>query len=74
MNRRRRGPDDPRPMLALLACIAGYALLRLVHHLDPGRLSSLIARASAPPIALAATVIASALARQRHVATRRTLA
>jgi hypothetical protein len=54
--------------------VAGLALLRIVDRLDPGRLSNLIPRASALPIALVATVIASALARQRHVATRRTLA
>jgi hypothetical protein len=74
MNRHRRGSDDPKPLLALLAVAAGYALLRLLDRLDPGRLSNLLPRASALPIALGATVIATALARQRHVATRRTLA
>ncbi|MBS1885648.1 MAG: hypothetical protein JSU06_00500 [Actinobacteria bacterium] len=74
MTGRRRGPDDPRPLLALLACAAGYALLRLVDRLGPGRLSHLVAGPAALPIALGATVIATALARQRHVATRRTLA
>ncbi|HEY2053227.1 MAG TPA: hypothetical protein VGH14_04755 [Solirubrobacterales bacterium] len=74
MTGRRRGSDDPRPLLALVACVAGYALLRLVHRLDPGRLSHLISGPAALPIALGATVIASALARQRHLATRRTLA
>lgn len=74
MNRRRRGPDDPRPLLALLACIAGYATLRFLGRLEPGRLSDLAHRTSTLAIALGATVIATAAARHRHLATRRTLA
>jgi hypothetical protein len=66
--------SDPRPLLALAACLLAYWLYRLASQLDPGQLSHLIPSASALPIALGATAIASALARQRHVATRRTLA
>jgi hypothetical protein len=74
MTRNGRGSDDPRPLLGLLAIIAGGALLRLIGRLDPGRISNLPLRPAALPIALGVTVIASALARQRHVATGRTLA
>jgi hypothetical protein len=73
MTRNRRGSDDPRPLLGLLAVVAGFALLRLLDRLDPDRISSLPLRSASLPIALGATVIASALARQRHVATGRTL-
>jgi hypothetical protein len=73
MNRRGRGQDDPKALLALVACIAGYALLRVVDGLDPGRLSNIRPSASTISIALGLIVIASALARQRRVATRRTL-
>jgi hypothetical protein len=73
MTRKGRGSDDPRPLLGLLGVVAGFALLRLLHRLDPDRISKLPLRPAALPIALGATVIASALARQRHVATARTL-
>src|SRR6201999_3971416 len=63
MNRRARGSDDPRPLLALLACVAGYSFLRLAHHLDPGRLSKIEPRGSTIAIAAGVTLIASALAR-----------
>jgi hypothetical protein len=63
--------SDPRPMLALLATLLGYALWRLLSHIQP---QALLADASSlAPIALGATAIASALARQRRIATRRTL-
>jgi hypothetical protein len=71
---RHRGSGDLVSLLALIACVAGYALLRLLDRVDPGRLSRLLTGSAAPPIALGATAIASALARQRHIATRRTLA
>jgi hypothetical protein len=74
MNRRGRGGDDPRSLVALLACVAGYALIRLVDRLDPGRLSKIQPRASSIAIAIGSILIASALARQRHIVTRRTLA
>jgi hypothetical protein len=61
-------------LLALLACLAGYATLRFLGRLEPGRLSDLALRTSTLTIALGATVIATALARHRHLATRRTLA
>jgi hypothetical protein len=73
VNRRRRGPDDPRPLLALLACIAGYPTLRFLSRLEPGRLSDLALRTSTLAIALGATVIATALARHRQLSTGRTL-
>jgi hypothetical protein len=69
-----RGSEDPRALLALVAAIAAYAVLRLAHRLDPDRLSRLQPRASTIAIAAGVTLIASALARQRHNATRRTLA
>lgn len=74
MNRRRRGSDDPRPLLALFACLAGYATLRFLGRLEPGRLFDLAHRTSTLAIALGATVIATALARHRQLSTRRTLA
>ncbi len=74
MNGRRRGSDDPRPLLALLACVAGYSLLRVLHRLDPARLSNISPRGSTIAIAAGVSLIASALARQRHLATGRTLA
>jgi hypothetical protein len=74
VNRRDRGSNDARSLLALVACIAGYAALRLARSLDPGRLSSIQPRASTVAIAAGVILIASALARQRHIATRRTLA
>jgi hypothetical protein len=54
--------------------VAGYSLLRLVHRLDPGRLSNIQPRGSTIAIAAGVSLIASALARQRHTATGRTLA
>jgi hypothetical protein len=74
MNRSGGDRGDPRALLALVACIVAYWLYRVASHIDPGRLDHLVPRASALPIALGATAISSALARQRHVATRRTLA
>jgi hypothetical protein len=71
---RRRGPDDSRALVALVACLAGFSILRLLGHLEAGRLSNLAARTSALPIALGATMIAAALATHRRHATRRTLA
>jgi len=73
VNRSSGDRGDPRPLLALAACILAYAGYRLLAHLEPARLAHLIPRASALPIALGATAIATALARQRHIATRRTL-
>ena len=63
--------SDPRPMLALAALLLGYALWRLLSHIHPGAL--LATAGSLVPIALGATAIASALARQRRIATRRAL-
>ena len=74
MNRSRRGSEDPKPILAIAALGAGYAISRLLGHLDPGRLSDLLTSTAAVIVAVTATLIASALARQRHVSTRRTLA
>jgi hypothetical protein len=78
MNRRGRGSgrgaDDPKALLALVACAVAYAAVRLADRLDPGRQSRIQPRASTIAIAAGVTVIASALARQRHIATRRTLA
>ena len=71
----RPAPDDPRPLLAIFALLVGYAIWRLLSRLEPARLLDLlIPRASALPIALAATTIATALATHRLLATRRTLA
>jgi len=69
-----RGADDPRALLALVVCVAIYAALRLAHSLDPGRPSNIQPRASTIAVASGVILIASALARQRHIATRRTLA
>ncbi len=74
MNRSGGDRGDPRALLVLVACILAWWLYRLAGHLEPGRLDHLVPRASALPIALGATAISSALARQRHVATLRTLA
>jgi hypothetical protein len=69
----RSDRNDPRPLLALVACLIAYWLYRFASRIHPGQLSHLIPRASALPIALGATAIATALATQRLIATRRTL-
>ena len=62
----------PRPMLALFALLVAAAIWRAVSSI---RLDQLLASAaSLAPLALGALAIASALATQRFIATRRTLA
>jgi hypothetical protein len=63
--------SDPRPMLAIFAAAALFALWRLISSIDVDRL--LVSTLSLAPFALAAIAIASALATHRFVATHRTL-
>ena len=63
--------SDPRPMLAIFAAILAVAAWRALSRI---RLEWLLGRAeSAVPLALGTLAIASALAAQRRLATRRTL-
>jgi hypothetical protein len=64
--------SDPRPMLAILAVLILAAAHQALSSIDPGRL--LVLAESLAPLGLGALAIASALARQRLVHTRRTLA
>jgi hypothetical protein len=65
-------PHDPRPMLAIVAVLVIAAIARALASIDPGQLLHAAARTLAP-LALAAIAIASALAPQRYLATRRAL-
>ena len=55
MNRSGGDRGDPRALLALVACLAAWALYRLASHIDPGRLS--LPRASTLPIALGVSAL-----------------
>lgn len=63
--------SDPRPLLAIVAGLAALALWRSLSNLQTEALIDLAERVA--PLALGAIAIASALAPQRIVATRRTL-
>lgn len=71
MNRSRDG-SDPRPMIAIVAGAAAIAAWQALASIDLDRLPALAE--SLAPILLGAAAVASALARQRLVSTRRTLA
>jgi hypothetical protein len=64
-------PHDPKLMLAIFAAAVAFAVWRAISGIDPGRV--LASAASLAPIALGAVAIASALAPQRLLATRRAL-
>jgi hypothetical protein len=70
-----KGADrsDPRPMLALAALLLVAAIARVASSIDLDHLLA-SATASLAPLALGAFAIASALAPQRFLVTRRTLA
>jgi len=63
--------SDPRPMIAIFAVAALYALWRFISSIRPGEL--LASAHSLAPFALGAIAIASALATHRFFATRRAL-
>lgn len=63
--------SDPRPLLAIFAALVVFSISSAISHIDPGAALDLAERLA--PLALGAVAIASALAPQRIVATRRTL-
>ena len=64
-------PHDPKLMLAIFAAMVAFAAWRAISGIDPGGV--LASAASLAPFALGACAIASALAAQRFLATRRAL-
>lgn len=64
-------PHDPKLMLAIFAAMVAFAAWRAISGIDPGGV--LTSAASLAPFALGAVAIASALAAQRFLATRRAL-
>ncbi|HET9154267.1 MAG TPA: hypothetical protein VFN85_09155 [Solirubrobacterales bacterium] len=63
--------SDPRPLLAIFAALVVFSISSAISNIDTGAVLDLAERLA--PFALGAVAIASALAPQRIVATRRTL-
>lgn len=63
--------SDPRPLLAIFAALVAFSISSAISNIDTGAVLDLAERLA--PLALGAVAIASALAPQRIVATRRTL-
>jgi hypothetical protein len=63
--------SDPRPLLAIVAALAAFSISSAISSLETGAALDLAERFA--PLALGAVAIASALAPQRIIATRRTL-
>jgi hypothetical protein len=66
-----RKQSDPRPLLAIVAALAAFSISSALANLETGAGLDLAERVA--PFALGAVAIASALAPQRIIATRRTL-
>lgn len=66
-----RKHSDPRPLLAIVAALAAFSISSAISTLEAGAVLDLAERFA--PLALGAVAIASALAPQRIIATRRTL-
>jgi len=67
----RKANADPRPLLALFAALVALAIWRAISNIDTWATLELAERVA--PLALGVVAIASALAPQRMIATRRTL-
>ncbi len=67
----RKANSDPRPLLAIFAALVALAIWRAIANIDTGAALELAERVA--PLALGVVAIASALAPQRMIATRRTL-
>jgi hypothetical protein len=67
----REANSDPRPLLAIFAALVALAVWRAISNIDTGAALELAERVA--PLALGVVAIASALAPQRIIATRRTL-
>jgi len=67
----RKANSDPRPLLAIFAALVALAIWRAISNIDTGAALELAERVA--PLALGVVAIASALAPQRMIATRRTL-
>lgn len=63
--------SDPRPLLAIAAALVAFSISSAISNLETGAVLDLAERFA--PLALGAVAIASALAPQRIIATRRTL-
>jgi hypothetical protein len=63
--------SDPRPLLAIFAALVVLSICSAISNIDTGAVLDLAERLA--PLALGAVAIASALAPQRIIATRRTL-
>lgn len=66
-----RKHSDPRPLLAIVAALVALSISSAISNLETGAVLDLAERFA--PLALGAVAIASALAPQRIIATRRTL-
>jgi hypothetical protein len=66
-----RKHSDPRPLLAIVAALVAFSVSSAISNLETGAVLDLAERFA--PLALGAVAIASALAPQRIIATRRTL-
>jgi hypothetical protein len=66
-----RKHSDPRPLLAIAAALVAFSISSVISNLEAGAVLDLAERFA--PVALGAVAIASALAPQRIIATRRTL-
>ena len=66
-----RKHSDPRPLFAIVAALVAFSISSAISNLETGAVLDLAERFA--PIALGALAIASALAPQRFLATRRTL-
>jgi hypothetical protein len=67
----RKANSDPRPLLAIFAALVAVAIWRSISNIETGAALELAERIA--PLALGVVAIASALAPQRMIATRRTL-